>query len=93
MRIAPTSVTALNRAIAVAMAAGPEQGLALIDEICGLDRYHLLHAVRADLLRRANRPQEATRAYGDAIDLARNERERAFLERRLAEVRQLAGID
>ena len=93
VRIAPTSVAALNRAIAVAMAAGPEQGLALIDEICGLDRYHLLHAARADLLRRANRPQEATRAYRVAIDLARNERERAFLERRLAEVRQLAGID
>jgi RNA polymerase sigma-70 factor (ECF subfamily) len=75
------------------MAQRPERGLALIDEIRGLDRYHLLHAARADLLRRANRLQEATRACDIAIDLARNERERAFLERRSAEVRQLAGID
>jgi RNA polymerase sigma-70 factor, ECF subfamily len=93
LRIAPTPVAALNRAIAVAMARGPEHGLELIDQVGGLDRYHLLYAARADLLRRANRLQEATRAYRVAIDLARNERERAFLERRLAEVRQLAGID
>ena len=93
LRIAPTPVAALNRAIAVAMARGPEHGLELIDQIRGLDRYHLLHAARADLMRRANRPQEALRAYRIAIDLTRNERERAFLERRLAEVRQLAGID
>jgi RNA polymerase sigma-70 factor, ECF subfamily len=93
LRIAPTPVAALNRAIAVAMARGPERGLVLIDEIRGLDRYHLLHAARADLLRRANRPWEAARAYRRAIELARNERERAFLERRLAEVRQLAEID
>jgi RNA polymerase sigma factor (sigma-70 family) len=93
LRIAPTPVAALNRAIAVALARGPERGLALIDEIRGLDRYHLLHAARADLLGRTNRPQEAARAYRRAIELARNERERAFLERRLAEVRQLAEID
>jgi RNA polymerase sigma-70 factor, ECF subfamily len=93
VRIAPTPVAALNRATAVAMARGPERGLALIDEIRGLNRYHLLHAARADLLRRVNRSQEAADAYRRAIDLARNERERAFLERRLTEVRRLAGID
>ena len=93
LRVAPTPVAALNRAIAVAMARGPEHGLELIDQIRGLDRHHLLHAARADLLRRANRPHEAARAYRVAIELARNERERAFLERRLAEVRRLAGID
>jgi predicted RNA polymerase sigma factor len=55
LRIAPTPVAALNRAVAVAMARGPEQGLALIDEIGGLDRYHLLHAARAELRRRRSR--------------------------------------
>jgi RNA polymerase sigma factor (sigma-70 family) len=93
LRIAPTPVVALNRAIAIAMTQGPEQGLVLIDEIRGLDRYHLLHAARADLLARANRPQEAAGAYRVAIELARNERERAFLKRRLAAVRQPPGID
>jgi predicted RNA polymerase sigma factor len=93
LRIAPTPVAALNRAIAVAMARGPERGLALIDEIRGLDSYHLLHSARAELLRRASRPVEAADAYRRAIDLARNERERALLERRLAEVRQLPEID
>jgi RNA polymerase sigma-70 factor (ECF subfamily) len=91
MRIAPTPVAALNRAVAVAMADGPERGLALIDEVRGLDRYHLLHAARADLLRRANRPDEAVRAYRIALELAQNGRERAFLERRLAELGGSAG--
>ncbi|MCW3045946.1 MAG: putative polymerase, sigma-24 subunit, subfamily [Solirubrobacterales bacterium] len=91
MRIAPTPVAALNRAVAVAMADGPERGLALIDDVRGLDRYHLLHAARADLLRRANRPDEAIRAYRIALDLADNERERAFLERRLADLGGSAG--
>jgi hypothetical protein len=53
-----------------------------MDEIRGLDRYHVLHAARADLLRRANRAPEAARAYHLAIEFARNERERTFLERR-----------
>jgi RNA polymerase sigma-70 factor, ECF subfamily len=91
MRIAPTPVAALNRAVAVAMADGPERGVALIDEIRGLDRHHLLHAARADLLRRANRPDEAVRAYRIALELAHNGRERAFLERRLAELGGSAG--
>jgi RNA polymerase sigma-70 factor (ECF subfamily) len=91
MRIAPTPVAALNRAVAVAMTDGPERGLALIDDVRGLDRYHLLHAARADLLRRANRPDEAVGAYRIALELAHNGRERAFLERRLAELGGSAG--
>jgi RNA polymerase sigma-70 factor (ECF subfamily) len=91
MRIAPTPVAALNRAVAVAMTDGPERGLALIDDGRGLDRYHLLHAARADLLRRANRPDEAVGAYRIALALAHNGRERAFLERRLAELGGSAG--
>jgi RNA polymerase sigma-70 factor (ECF subfamily) len=86
LRVAPTPVAALNRAVAVAMAEGPERGLALIDEIGGLDRYHLLHAARGDLLRRAGRPRDAAVAYRRALELAGNERERAFLARRLADV-------
>jgi RNA polymerase sigma-70 factor (ECF subfamily) len=86
LRVAPTPVAALNRAVAVAMADGPQHGLALIDVLDGLDGYHLLHAARAELLRRAGRPREAAAAYARAASLARNERERAFLERRLAEV-------
>lgn len=86
LRIAPTPVAALSRAVAVAMADGPEHGLALIDEIEGLDRHHLLHAARADLLRRAGRTAEAANAYQRALELAANARERAHLERRLDEV-------
>ena len=76
----------LNRAVAIAMSEGPERGLELIDAIDGLDRYHLLHSARADLLRRMDRREEARREYGRALDLASNPRERAFLERRLDEL-------
>jgi RNA polymerase sigma-70 factor, ECF subfamily len=76
----------LNRAVAVAMAHGPEEGLALVDRIEGLDRYHLLHATRADFLRRLGRHDEAATSYRRALELVGNETERAFLERRLAEV-------
>jgi RNA polymerase sigma-70 factor (ECF subfamily) len=69
------------------MARGPDAGLALADEQAeALDRYHLLHSTRAELLRRLDRQQEATAAYRRAIELAGNPVERAFLERRLAEV-------
>jgi len=85
LRLAPTPAAALNRAIAVAMAEGLERGLSLLDKVQGLDDFHLWHAARADLLRRADRPGEAAREYRRALDLARNEREREFLERRLAE--------
>jgi RNA polymerase sigma-70 factor (ECF subfamily) len=79
-------VVELNRAVAVAMAHGPDEGLALVDRIEGLDRYHLLHATRADFLRRLGRCDEAAAAYRRALELVGNETERAFLERRLAEV-------
>ena len=72
---------------AFAMADGPERGLAEIDAIGGaLDAYHLLHAARADLLRRLGRSAEAADAYRRAHALAGQESERRFLERRLAEV-------
>jgi RNA polymerase sigma-70 factor, ECF subfamily len=79
----PSPVIELNRAVAVAMAEGPERGLALIDAIAGLDGYHLLHSARADLLRRLGRSQEARAAYERALALAVNPVEREFLERRL----------
>ena len=87
---APSPVIELNRAVAVAMAEGPELGLALIDRIDGLDRYRHLHSARADLLRRLGRSDEAVEAYGQALELAAQPAERAFLKRRLAEVRSSA---
>jgi predicted RNA polymerase sigma factor len=87
LRYEPSPVVELNRAVAVAMAAGPEQGLALIDEIESLDSYHLFHSARADLLRRLDRAAEARAAYGRALELATNPAERTFLEGRLGEVR------
>ncbi len=84
-RLEPTPIVALNRAVAVAMAEGPEHGLALMGEI-DLPGYHLLPAARADLLRRLDRPAEAASAYREALALEMNATDRAFLERRLAEV-------
>ncbi len=91
----PSPVVELNRAVAVAMVDGPERGLALMDRLVDdgrLEDYHLLHAARADLLRRLDRPVDASRAYARALELAGNEAERAFLARRLAEVGRLAGF-
>jgi RNA polymerase sigma-70 factor (ECF subfamily) len=85
-RVAPSPVVELNRAVAVAMASGPEEGLRLVERIGGLDGYHLLHATRADLLRRLDRRAEAAAAYEQALALTTNEAERAFLERRRSEV-------
>jgi RNA polymerase sigma factor (sigma-70 family) len=79
----PSPVVALNHAVAVAMATTPADGLALIDRIDGLDRYHLLHAARADLLRRLGRTAEAAAAYRRAHDLAANPADRRYLARRL----------
>jgi RNA polymerase sigma-70 factor, ECF subfamily len=73
----------------VAMVEGPAAGLLLMDELAAtgeLDGYHLLHAGRADLLRRLGRRPEAAAAYRRALDLTSNPVERAFLTRRLAEV-------
>src|SRR5207253_3612555 len=75
----PNPVVELNRAVAVAMAEGPEHGLALIDAIAGLDGYHLLHSARADLLRRLGRTEDARTAYDRALELAANPVEREFL--------------
>ena len=85
-RISPTPVVELNRAVAVAIAESPQRGLELIDEIEGLDDYHLLHSARADLLRRTGREEDAAAAYRDALRLASHPAEREFLERRLAEL-------
>jgi len=85
----PSPVVALNRAVAVAMADGPEPALALIDAIDrsgSLDGYHLLYSARADLLRRMGAKPESAQAYLKALDLVTNESERRFLERRLREV-------
>jgi RNA polymerase sigma-70 factor (ECF subfamily) len=85
----PSPVVELNRAVAVAMAYGPARGLELVDGLSSSDElaeYHLLHATRADLLRRLGRRGEAAAAYRRARDLAANPVERGFLERRLTEV-------
>ncbi len=91
-RIDPSPVIALNRAVAVAMASGPAAGLALADEqAAALDAYHLLHATRADLLRRLGRDDEARAAYERALSLAAVPVERSFLRERLAELERTAG--
>jgi RNA polymerase sigma-70 factor, ECF subfamily len=77
----PTPVVALNRAVAVAEVTDPATALALVDDLA-LHRYHLFHAVRADLLRRLGRTGDAARAYDTAIEHTANEAERAFLRRR-----------
>ena len=82
----PSPVVALNRAVAVAEAGRPEDGLELVDRIEGLERYHLLHAVRADFLRRLHRPAEASDAYRRALELTRNPAEKEFIARRLDEL-------
>jgi len=80
-------VVALNRAVAVAMAHGPEAGLALIDDLAEeLDDYQLWHSARADLLRRLDRREEAADAYRRALTLVGNPVERGFLQRRLREL-------
>jgi RNA polymerase sigma-70 factor (ECF subfamily) len=87
-RIDPSPVVELNRAVAVAMAQGPQHGLELVDTLApALDGMHLFHSTRADLLRRLGRDDDAARAYERAIELAANDAERVFLERRLAGVR------
>ena len=89
MAIAGSPVVALNRAVAVAMVEGPDAGLSLMDTLAAsgdLDGYHLLHAGRADLLRRLGRNGEAAIAYRRALALTANPVEQAFLTRRLAEV-------
>jgi RNA polymerase sigma-70 factor (ECF subfamily) len=88
-RIDPSPIVELNRGVAVGMAESPAAGLAVIDAVAAsgdLASYHLLHAARADLLRRASRNDEAAEAYQAAIALTGNAVERAYLQRRLAQV-------
>ncbi len=90
LRIEPSPVVALNRAVAVAMRDGPEAGLDLIDDILAngdLADYHLAHAARADLCRRLGRTADARESYELALDLAKQEPERRFLHKRLQELR------
>ncbi len=88
-RVQPSPIVSLNRAVAVAMVDGPQTGLALVNAIgatSDLDQYHLLHATRADLLRRIGAPTEAVKSYERALAFVTNDSERRFLERRLREV-------
>ncbi|HWA53557.1 MAG TPA: RNA polymerase sigma factor [Solirubrobacterales bacterium] len=84
----PSPVIELNRAVAVAMRDGAEEGLALIEAIEGLDGYHPRHAARADLLRRLGRNVEAEAAYKRALELAGNPVERRHIERHLAQLQR-----
>jgi RNA polymerase sigma-70 factor (ECF subfamily) len=89
LRIEPTPVVELNRAVAIAMRDGPAEGLGLIEALLArgdLKDYHLAHAARADLCRRLGRTAQARASYKRALALARQGPERRFLERRLAEL-------
>jgi RNA polymerase sigma-70 factor (ECF subfamily) len=89
LRVEPSPVVELNRAVAVAMRDGAESGLALVEALLAaghLDGYHLAHAARADLCRRLGRLEDARASYERALALAKLEPERRFLEGRLREV-------
>src|SRR5206468_6565401 len=82
-RLQPSPVVSLNRAVAVAMVDGPRPALALIDALAAageLNGYHLLHAVRADLLRKVRASEEAAKSYARALALVTNDSERRFLQ-------------
>ena len=88
-QVQPSPVVSLNRAVAVAMVSGPRPALQLIDALAAagdLERYHLLHAARADLLRRLGSSAEAAASYARALELVTNDIERRYLKRRLREV-------
>ncbi len=92
LRIDPSPVIELNRAVALAMRDGPAAGLAIIESILdagALSDYHLAHSARADLCRRLGRVTEAREAYRRALALTKQEPEQRFLERRLRELTQL----
>jgi RNA polymerase sigma-70 factor, ECF subfamily len=84
-RLTGSPVVELNRAVAVAEAGELEAALALVERL-ELDRYHYLHATRAELLRRLDRTEDARAAYDRALELVHSDAERRFLERRLAEL-------
>ena len=87
LAVSPSPVVALNHAVAVAMNAGLEEGLSLLEQLSGeLDGYYLFYAARADLMRRLGRHGDAAAEYRQAIELVTNEVERAYLKRRLEQV-------
>ena len=91
-QLMPSPIVSLNRAVAIAMAKGPQPALALIDELAAsgeLDDYHLLHAARADMQRRLGANEEAAESYKTALGLVSNDGERRFLQRRLRELQSL----
>ena len=89
--VQPSPIISLNRAVAIAMADGPQSGLAIVDGLASqLDSYHLLHATRADLLRRLGSFEEAALSYSRALALATNDSEKRFLQRRLKEAQTAA---
>ncbi len=92
VRLDPSPIVRLNRAIAIAELDGPEVALAEVDGL-PLDHYHAFHATRADLLRRMGRSEESRAAYDRAIELARNTAETAYLSRRRDQLGQRAGQD
>jgi RNA polymerase sigma-70 factor (ECF subfamily) len=90
LRIQPSPVVELNRAVAIAMCEGPEQGLRLIDDLLArepLSHYHLAHSARADLCRRLGRIPDARASYEKALTLARQEPERKFLQERIRQLK------
>jgi RNA polymerase sigma-70 factor, ECF subfamily len=88
--VAPGPVVSLHRAVAVAEVDGPAAALAVIEDL-QVERYHLFHAIRADLLRRLGRHADAAAAYEAALERTDNAAERRFIERRLAEIRTRRG--
>jgi RNA polymerase sigma-70 factor (ECF subfamily) len=95
-RVQPSPIVSLNRAVAVAMVDGPERALSILDDLAAtgdLEGYHLLHAARADFLRRMGAFAEAAKSYSQALKLVTTASERRFLERRLNQVQaQIAQI-
>jgi RNA polymerase sigma-70 factor, ECF subfamily len=90
--VMPSPIVSLNRAVAIAMAKGPQPALEMIDQLAAsgeLDDYHLLHAARADMMRRLGSNEEAAESYKTALSLVSNDGERRFLERRLRELQSL----
>ena len=95
LRLDPSPVIELNRAVAVAMRDGPAAGLALVDALLArgeLAEYRLAHAARADFCRRLGRTDDARESYGRALQLAQQAAERRYLEKRLAELRRRFGV-
>ena len=94
LRVRPSAVIALNRAVAIAMNEGAERGLVLIDDLLAggeLERYQLAHSARADLLRRLGRRDAALEAYAIALSMTSQAAQRRYLERRMAEVRAVSS--